>query len=72
MNCDRNCSIIGLPENMYLTVISSVQTVKKIKNNVIDCNIKLLGLNSKNLPAERKKLFLECRPILCTNVKCTN
>ena len=35
---------------------------KKIKNrpNVIDCNIKLLGLNSKNLPAKRKKTIV-CR-----------
>jgi len=45
---------------------------KKIKNNVIDCNIKLLDLNSKNLPAKRKKqLFVEYRLILRTDVMST-
>jgi len=32
----------------------------KNKNNVIDCAIKLLGLNSKNLPAKGKKTIV-CR-----------
>jgi len=35
--------------------------VKKNKNNVIDCNIKLLGLNSKNLQAIEKKKTIVCR-----------
>jgi len=43
------------------------------KNNVIDCNIKSLGLNiKKKLPAKRKKqLFVECRLILRTDVMST-
>ena len=40
--------------------------------NVIDCNIKLVGLNSKNLgPNKKKTMFVECmRLILRSDVNC--
>jgi len=45
-----------------VAVMPAMMKLQKLenKNNVIDCNIKLLGLNSKNLPAKRKKTIV-CR-----------
>ena len=41
-------------------------------NNVIDCNIKLLGLTAKIYrPNEENQLFVECRLILRTDVMST-
>jgi len=41
-------------------VVTWISDGEKKKNNVIDCNIKLLSLNSKKLPAIRKKAIV-CR-----------
>jgi len=40
--------------NVSKRVVSWVSDSEKIKNNVIDCNITLLGLIIKNLPAKQK------------------
>jgi len=47
-------------------------SIRPIGKHLFDCNIKLLGLNSKNLPAKRKKqLFKEYRLILRTDIMST-
>ena len=57
MNCGRNYSIRPTGKHSF-------------NCNVIDCNIKLVGLNSKNLPAKQKNNVCRMRLILHSDVNC--